>query len=194
MAKKEKKGLHDLKEEFVEDIEQDFEEINGQEETVDVQEDIDSMEYADGKERDELDLIEEQERLHGLNRLTPFKTNDVRIFKRNLETMDRERMSELAERVAARSYSNLEDQKEELISAFKDYQKKSGSHDLSSVVAKKDLSQVFAGVISVNEIEAKLKSKDLASVQATAARLGFNPGFDKDRLISLIVEEYKRQK
>ena len=81
------------------------------------------MEYADGKERDELDLIEEQERLHGLNRLTPFKTNDVRIFKRNLETMDRERMSELAERVAARSYSNLEDQKEELISAFKDYQK-----------------------------------------------------------------------
>ena len=80
-------------------------------------------------------------------------------LKDEIKKFDKNGVSSSIKILDRKDYSNLEDQKEELISAFKDYQKKSGSHDLGSVVAKKDLSQVFAGVISVNEIETKLKSK-----------------------------------
>jgi hypothetical protein len=205
MAKKNKKAtnLHELKEEIIEDVENEFEEINGQdaseeiEESIEAQEevkeDIDSMEYADGKERDELDLIEEKEKIYGIDTVSPFKTADIGVFRRKLETMDRNKMTELAERVAARTYSVLEDQKNELISAFHDWNKQNGSYGLQTH-QKKEMSQAFAGIVSVNELETRLKSKPLSDVQSVAARLGFNPGFEKDKLITLITQEYNRQK
>jgi len=39
----------------------------------------------------------------------------------------------------------------------------------------------------------KLKTKTLSDLQSTAARLGFNPGFDRDRIINLIVSEFRSQ-
>ena len=117
---KEEKTLHDLKEEFVEDlhiataIEND--EVNNEE--MQKGDALENLEYADGKQRDEIDLVEEQEKIYGVDVVSPFKTGDIRVFRRKLETMSRDRMTALANRVAARTYSSEEDQKEELIKAF----------------------------------------------------------------------------
>ena len=55
------------------------------------------------------------------------------------------------------------------------------------------LSAAFEDSESVNDLEEKLKTKTLSDLQSTAARLGFNPGFDRNRLIDLIIKEYQRQ-
>jgi len=39
----------------------------------------------------------------------------------------------------------------------------------------------------------KLKTKTLSDLQSTASRLGFNPSFDRDRIINLIVTEFRSQ-
>ena len=46
----------------------------------------------------------------------------------------------------------------------------------------------------MSDLEEKLKSKSLSDLQATAARLGFNPSFDRERLITSIKQEYQRTK
>ena len=66
---KEAKTLHDLKEEFVEDlhvataIEND--EVNNEE--MQKGDALANLNYADGKQRDEVDLIEEQEKLYSVD-------------------------------------------------------------------------------------------------------------------------------
>lgn len=208
----EDKNLHDLKGEFVEDmanaIENDeirnddpleeLEEANGKEQESEASEEpnLDELEYADGKERDELDLIEEQEKIFGTNMLSPFKTADMRIFRRNLETMTRDQMSSMAERTACRIYSNEQEQKEELTRGFVDWCKMNAGAfqtDASKKAEKGARAKAFEDSVSVKELEEKLKSKSLSDIQSTAARLGFNPGFDKNRLINLIKQEYQRQ-
>ena len=79
---------------------------------------LENLEYADGKERDAVDLAEEEEKIYGVDRVSPFKTADIRVFRRKLEAMSRDQMTLLAQRVAARSYSAMEDQKTELLRAF----------------------------------------------------------------------------
>ena len=54
-------------------------------------------------------------------------------------------------------------------------------------------SEAFEGAASVNSLEETLKEKTLSDLQATAARLGFNPGYDRGRLITAIIQEYRRQ-
>ena len=69
--------------------------------------DLGDLEYADGKVRDELDLIEEEERIYGTDILSPFKTADIRVLKRRLETMSMEQMQNIADKVAARHLLNI---------------------------------------------------------------------------------------
>ena len=166
--------------------------VEAEEQTEDV---LADLEYADGKERDELDLVEEQEKIFGTNKVSPFKTADIRLFKRNLESMSREQMQAMAERVAARTYSAPEDQKEELVNAFRSWASTNGyiQTDVSKKAEKGALSGAFEGSDSVNTLVDKLKEKTLSDLQETAARLGFNPGFDRERLITLITQEYRRQ-
>ena len=104
------KSLHDLKEEFVEaNASQDTEdlhistaiendEVNNEE--MQKADKLENLEYADGKERDEVDFAEEQEKIYGVDTVSPFKTADVRVFRRNLETMSRDKMTALAYHVA----------------------------------------------------------------------------------------------
>ena len=68
-----------------------------------------------------LDYLEEQEKIFGTDKVSPFRTADIRLFKRNLSMMSREQMSAMAVRVAAREYSHREDQEEELLSAFRSW-------------------------------------------------------------------------
>jgi hypothetical protein len=157
--------------------------------------DLSELEYSDGKERDEVDLIEEQEKLYGTDVVSPFKTADVRVFRKKLESMSREQMSFLAQRVAARTYSSDEDQKSELMRAFQSWLSTNGFIQTSSSkkAEKGALSEAFEDSKSVNTLNEKLKSKTLSDLQETAARLGFNPSFDRERLITVITQEYQRQ-
>tara|TARA_B110000858_G_scaffold194123_1_gene247912 strand:+ start:182 stop:805 length:624 start_codon:yes stop_codon:yes gene_type:complete len=196
-------SLHDLKESIIEEeaneinldvsfgVEND--EINNEE--MQKGDALANLEYADGKQRDEVDLAEEQEKIYGVDVISPFKTGDIRVFRRKLETMSRDKMSTLANRVAARTYSSEADQKEELIKAF--YSWASTNSFIQTAATKKSekgaLSEAFEDSESVNSLEEKLKSKTLSDLQSTAARLGFNPSFDRERLIKVITQEYQRQ-
>ena len=156
---------------------------------------LENLEYADGKERDEIDLIEEEEKIYGTDKISPFKTADVRVFRRRLETMSRDQMTAMAERVAARTYSSEGDQKAELLQAFHSWVSTNGfiQTDASKKAEKGALSDAFEGSKSVNDLNKTLKSKTLSELQETAARLGFNPSFDRERLIKVISQEYQRQ-
>ena len=156
---------------------------------------LENLEYADGKERAEIDLIEEEEKIYGTDRISPFKTADVRVFRRRLETMSRDQMTAMAERVAARTYSSEGDQKAELLQAFHSWVSTNGfiQTDASKKAEKGALSDAFEGSKSVNDLNKTLKSKTLSDLQETAERLGFNPSFDRERLIKVISQEYQRQ-
>jgi len=218
MAKKKTKkitSLYELKEDMIEDLAiavendevandplEDLEKANGKieeeiQEELEASEEpnLDELEYADGKERDELDLVEEQEKIYGTNKLSPFKTADIRLFRRNLETMSNEKMIAIAERVAARIYSDPKSQKEELERAFVSWASRNTAFqtDMTKKAEKGARSEAFGNSASVNDLEEKLKTQSLSDLQATAARLGFNPGFDRNRLITLIKQEYQRQ-
>lgn len=202
---KEEKSLYDLGEEIVEaDANQDAEdlyvataiendEVNNEE--MQKADALENLEYADGKERDEVDFAEEQEKIYGVDTVSPFKTADVRVFRRNLETMSRDKMAVLANRVAARIYSSEADQKEELLKAFHSWSSTNGFVQTSS--AKKQekgaLSEAFENADSVSSLREVLSGKTLSDLQSTAARLGFNPSFDRDRIIGIIVKEYRKQ-
>jgi len=201
--KVEEKSLHDLKEEFIEadanettedlSIAVENDEINNEE--MQKADELENLEYADGKERDEVDFAEEQEKIYGVDTVSPFKTADVRVFKRKLETMSRDKMVVLADRVAARIYSSEADQKEELLKAFHSWSSTNGFVQTSSAQKpeKGALAEAFEGAKSASSLHEKLKTKTLSDLQSTAARLGFNPSFDRDRIINLIVTEFRSQ-
>jgi len=153
------------------------------------------MEYADAKERDEVDLAEEQEKIFGTDKVSPFKTADVRVFRRRLETMSRDQMTTIAERVAARIYSAPEDQKTELLRAFHAWVSTNGfiQTDATQKAEKGARAEAFENSKDINELEKILKTKSLSDLQSTAARLGFNPSFDRERLIKVITQEYRKQ-
>lgn len=154
-----------------------------------------NLEYADGKERDEVDLAEEQEKIFGTDKISPFKTADVRVFRRRLDTMSREQMTATAERVAARQYSAPEDQKTELLRAFHSWTSTNGfiQTDATQKAEKGARAEAFEGSESVKDLEKTLKLKTLSELQETAARLGFNPSFNRERIINIIIQEYQRQ-
>lgn len=156
---------------------------------------LQKLEYADGKERDEIDLAEEQEKIFGTDKVSPFKTADVRVFRRRLETMSRDQMTAIAERVAARQYSAPEDQKAELLQAFHSWSSQNGfvQTDATKKAEKGARSEAFEDSKNIDDLREMLKSKTLSDLQSTAARLGFNPSFDRERLIKVITQEYQRQ-
>ncbi len=194
---KESKTLHDLKEEYIEEshissaIEND--EVNNEE--MQKGDALANIEYADGKQRDEVDLIEEEEKIYGVDVISPFKTADVRVFKNKLETMSRDKMTVLANRVAARTYSSEQDQKEELLKAFHSWVSANGfiQTDATKKAEKGARSEAFENADNLTSLTEKLKEKTLSDLQSTAARLGFNPSFDRNRLIKVITQEYQRQ-
>ena len=192
----EKNTTYNIKEEIIEEhlataVEND--EVNNEE--MQKADALKNLEYADGKERDEVDLIEEQEKIFGTDVVSPFKTADVRVFRRRLDSMSRDEMTRIAERVAARKFSSEEEQKNELLKAFHGWVSTNGFIQTTATkqADKGALSEAFEGSKNKNDLTEKLKSKTLSELQETAARLGFNPSFDRDRLIHVITQEYQRQ-
>ncbi len=109
--------------------------------------------------------------------------------------MSRDQMAVMAEKVAARQYSSEEDQKTELMQSFYSWLSRNGSFrtSASKQAEKGALSSAFENSKNIEELEKKLKSKTLSDLQSTAARLGFNPSFERERIIDIIKKEYQKQ-
>ena len=186
----EKKSIHDLKEEYVEEyvataIEND--EVNNEE--MQKGDKLENLQYADGKARDEIDKIEAEEKLTGADKISPFGTNNTKVFKRKLEAMDASEKTELANRTATRIFADEELQNESLMKAFHEWRGtnwgSTGGHTEQKV-------EVLAAE-SKEAFKQKIKSKSLSELQEMMMKLGFTPSFDRNRIISVLEQEYLKR-
>ncbi len=190
---KESYSLHDLKEEFIESdiaaaIEND--EVNNEEiENSDEVDPMDKLSYADGKERDEIDKKEAEEKLMGADKISPFGTNDTRVFKRKLENMDHSQKAHLANRVAARVFADQELQDQSLVKAFHEWRSSNWGSTGGRTAEK---AEVLASD-SISDFEKNLKGKTLSELQEMAMKLGFTPSYDRIRLMSALRQEYLKR-
>lgn len=148
-----------------------------------------NLQYTDGKERDEIDEIEAQEKLRGADKISPFGTNDTRVFKRKLETMTNVQKTNMASKTATRVFADEEQQNQALIKAFHEWRSTNWGSTGGRTAEK---SEVLASD-SLQDFEAKLKRKTLSELQEMAMKLGFTPSFDRIRLISVLRQEYLKR-
>lgn len=148
-----------------------------------------ALEYADGKQRDEIDQIEAKEKLMGVDVISPFGTGNPRVFKRKLESMNFTGKTKLAEKTGTRIFADEEDQNKALVTAFNQWR---GSN-WSSVGSQTEAKMGVLDADSVKDFEAKIKSKTLSELQEMAMKLGFTPSFDRIRLISALKQEYLKR-
>jgi len=148
-----------------------------------------NLQYTDGKERDEIDEIEAQEKLRGADKISPFGTNDTRVFKRKLENMTPVQKANMASRTATRVFADTEQQDQALIKAFHEWRSTNWGSTGGRTAEK---SEVLASD-SLQDFETKLKTKTLSELQEMAMKLGFTPSFDRIRLISALRQEYLKR-
>jgi hypothetical protein len=147
------------------------------------------LQYADGKERDEIDEIEAQEKLRGVDVISPFGTSNTKVFKRKLESMTAVKKAKLAERVGARVFADTDLQDEVLIKSFHEWR---GTNWGSSGSRTEEKVKALASD-SLEDFEKKLKGKTLSELQEMAMKLGFSPSFDRIRLISALKQAYLKR-
>ena len=148
-----------------------------------------NLQYTDGKERDEIDEIEAQEKLRGADKISPFGTNDTRVFKRKLETMTTIQKTNMASKTATRVFADEEQQNQALIKAFHEWRSTNWGSTGGRTAEK---SEILASD-SLQDFETKLKRKTLSELQEMAMKLGFTPSFDRVRLISALRQEYLKR-
>jgi hypothetical protein len=169
--------------------------MSNQEESIkDSADSLENLEYTDGKERDYIDLIEEKEKAFGTDVISPFRTADMGVFDRRLKTMHLDQMHRMAEKNGLPLVAGMEKQKEILRHGLRGWLSKNGAYSTASYQKAEGgaLSDAFEGAEDMKELKSILKGKTLSDLQSTAARLGFNPSFDRDRLISVITSEFQR--
>jgi hypothetical protein len=140
---------------------------------------ISDLEYADGKERDDVDEIEAKEKLMG----------NPRVFKRKLESMGHVKKARLAERTGTRVFADAETQDKALITAFNQWR----GGNWNSIGSQTEARINVLTADSVKEFEGTLKRKTLSELQEMAMKLGFTPSFDRIRLISALRQEYLKR-
>ena len=208
--KKEPKSVYELKEELLDAIPEDKEktrkymkkvqehlatavendEINNEEANKSNEADpMDKLSYADGKERDEIDKKEAEEKLMGADKISPFGTNDTRVFKRKLENMDPSQKAHLAYKVAARVFADQELQDKSLIKAFHEWRSSNWGSTGGRTAEK---SEILASD-SISDFEKTLNGKSLSELQEMAMKLGFTPSYDRIRLTSALKQEYLKR-
>ena len=206
----ENKSVYELKEELMDAIPEDKEktrkymkkvqehlatavendEINNEEANKSNETDpMDKLSYADGKERDEIDKKEAEEKLMGADKISPFGTNDTRVFKRKLENLDPSQKPNLAHRVAARVFADQELQDESLVKAFHQWRSSNWGSTGGRTTEK---AEVLASD-SISDFEKKLNGKSLSELQEMAMKLGFTPSYDRIRLTSALKQEYLKR-
>lgn len=150
---------------------------------------LENLEYTDGKERDEIDEIEAQEKLRGADLISPFGTNDTRVFKRKLEKMTAVKKANLATRTATRVFADTELQDQALIKAFHEWRATNWGSTGGKTAEKSEL----LASDSKEDFEKNIKSKTLSELQEMAMKLGFTPSFDRNRIISVLKQEYLKR-
>lgn len=163
--------------------------VNEEVQKADRAEPLKDLSYADGKERDEIDEKEAEEKMMGADKISPFGTNDTRVFKRKLERMDHTQKANMAHRVAARVFADQDLQEECLIKAFHEWRSTNWGSTGGRTAEKV---QVLASD-SISDFEKKLKGKTLSELQEMAMKLGFTPSFDRVRIISALRQEYLKR-
>ena len=150
---------------------------------------LENLQYADGKERDEIDEIEAQEKLRGADKISPFGTNNTKVFKRKLERMTAVQKANMASRTATRVFADEEQQDQALVKAFHEWRATNWG---STGGRTEEKSKVLASD-SLQDFEKKLKGKTLSELQEMAMKLGFTPSFDRTRLVSALRQEYLKR-
>jgi hypothetical protein len=181
-----KENIDDLKEHYVSvGIEND--EPNNEE--MQKSDKLENLEYADGKERDEIDKIEIEEKLTGADRISPFGTNNTQVFKRKLERMNASQKALLANKTATRIFADQEQQNEVLLKAFHEWR----GTNWGSTGGQTEQKVKVLTAESKEDFEAKIKSKSLSELQEMMMKLGFTRGCDRSRIISVLKQEYLKR-
>lgn len=157
--------------------------------------------YADGKVREiNLEQIKAEEQQQGIQKVSPFGVNNKALFYDSLERMSLEKMNYLATKVGAPQAADLDEQKKILKEAFADYQRKCAlpqkteeqKKEIQDAKAKtlidmprtKSIFETkFAKFKDYGSFKRHLIGMTLSDLQNIAAQAGFNPTFDKKRLV-----------
>lgn len=150
---------------------------------------LENLQYTDGKERDEIDQIEAREKLMGVDKISPFGTNNKKVLKRKLENMSTAKIHRLAERTATRIYADKKEQDLAIIKSFDEWCVSNWDNTGSKT---QEVIEVLARD-TLEEFEKKMRSKTLSELQEDAMKLGFTPSFDRTRLMAALKQEYLKR-
>ena len=150
---------------------------------------LENLHYTDGKQRDDIDQIEAQEKLMGIDKISPFGTNDRKVLKRKLEKSSVAKLTAMAEKTATRMYADKEDQINALIKSFDEWRSSNWNNSGSKT---EEITKALA-YDTLNDFESEMKTKTLSELQEVAMKLGFTPSFDRVRLLSALKQEYLKR-
>ena len=184
--KKSKKDINDLEKQHIATAIENDEPNNEEMQKGDA---LENLQYADGKERDEIDEIEAQEKLNGADKISPFGTNDTRVFKRKLASMSSVQKANLATKTATRVFADPAQQDTVLLKAFHEWR----SSNWGSTGGKTEEKAQILASDSKESFEENIKSKTLSELQEMMMKLGFTPSFDRNRIISVLKQEYLKR-
>jgi hypothetical protein len=95
----------------------------------------------------------------------------------------------LATRTATRVFADPEQQDEVLLKAFHEWR----SSNWGSTGGKTEEKAQILASDSKEDFEANIKSKNLSELQEMMMKLGFTPSFDRNRIISVLKQEYLKR-
>jgi len=169
--------------------------------------------YTDGKVRSDLDHIKELERVFGIAAISPFGTNNKEVFQEKLKSMELKAMVRLAEKLGVIRAADKKEQKKYLMESFDDWVRRNGDpigdkvkggrptatvlqgHENIQKLLDKDrkldtFEKIFPSMDSEGKFMEVVGNYTLSELRNLAARLGFNPSFDRSRLILLLKNEF----
>lgn len=150
---------------------------------------LEELHYTDGKERDEIDQIEAKEKLMGVDKISPFGTNNKKVLKRKLENASKAKIQRLAEKTATRMYADKEDQIDAIVKSFDEWRVSNWNNSGSKTA---EVVEVLAHD-TLTDFEKEMKGKTLSELQEVAMKLGFTPSFDRTRLLAALKQEYLKR-
>lgn len=175
---------------------------------------MDIQHYADGKERSEIDRIKQLEKIYSIDIISPYGTNHTAIFEEKIKKMEIEQLNSLAHKVGAIVSADKEEQRGFLRETFRAYQSKNPPNYSVQSAKKAKLNQrtedgqkaaeVLDSARTKSVFEKRfpkdnpesfrklLNSYTLADLQNLSAQCGFNPSFDRKRIVDLLTKEFER--
>lgn len=156
---------------------------------------------VDGKVHHEIEKIEQQERVLGINHISPFRTNDRTVLRHKLKGMTLNRLVTMAKRTGAKIAADEEQLRKNIEEAFNSYiasqQKVVASSETKNIAGfdngPNNVKNPF-GTETEEELVEKLRMMTLSDTQTFATKLGFRAIFDQKRMANAIKEAFRRFK